>query len=327
MLLYVPPFFIHYSLSVHSCTFCPVCSVSFGEITNDWFVCLVPDGNIILPGNVISLTYFGRSCSLRVETIKGEDGSILHRPAPLPGLGPDTEESCVVNSVLDSTSADLSLQLSLLTVDDNNADGAPSTPGEPGPAASTPRRAANLPLLSSPPTPCTPSYNSQNPPAGSAEDCVSLEPSCNSEQAEKIPTAPSGGALSTDTFYCLSCSTKVSFRDRARQDDSDTEAKRSKVTYSMIGGLSSHLDVIRETIELPLKHPELFSNYGRSNSSRCHSGPGSCYHARRFSCKLRLNLSKMMTTCCLCRDPTSPRSPSVRSPGHRKDYDWTSHSQ
>ncbi|KAE8285638.1 hypothetical protein D5F01_LYC15303 [Larimichthys crocea] len=219
-------------------------------------------GNIILPGNVISLTYFGRSCSLRVETIKGEDGGILHRPAPVPGLGPDTEESSVVNSVLDSTSVDLSLQLSLLTVDDNNADGAPSTPGEPGPAASTPRRPANLPSLSSPPSPCTPSYNSQNPPIGSEEDVVSPEPSLSSEQAEKPPTAPPGGALSTDTFYCLSCSTKVSFRDRAGQEDSDTEAKRSKVTYSMIGGLSSHLDVIRETIELPLKHPELFSKYG-----------------------------------------------------------------
>uniref|UniRef100_A0A8C9XXY0 vesicle-fusing ATPase n=1 Tax=Sander lucioperca TaxID=283035 RepID=A0A8C9XXY0_SANLU len=219
-------------------------------------------GSIILPGNVIPLTYFGRSCSLRVETIRGEDGVTIHRPAPPPGLGPDTDESSVMTSVLDSTSADLSLQLSLLTVDDNSADGAPSTPGEPGPAASTPRRPAHLPSLSSPAAPCTPSCNSQNPPAETAEDAVSLEGSLSSEQAEKIPTAPPGGALSTDTFYCLSCSTKVGFRDRAGQEDADAEAKKSKVNYSMIGGLSSQLDVIRETIELPLKHPELFSNYG-----------------------------------------------------------------
>ncbi|XP_059202994.1 ATPase family gene 2 protein homolog A [Centropristis striata] len=219
-------------------------------------------GNIILPGNVLSLTYFGRSCSLRVETIRGEDGVTLHRPAPPPRLGPDTEESSVMTSVLESTAADLSLQLSLLTVDDNNADGSPRTPGEPGPAASTPRRPAHFPFLSSPPAPSTLAYNSQNPPAGSEEDAVCLESSLSSEQAEKVPTAPPGGALSTDTFYCLSCSTKVSFRDRAGQQDPDAEAKRSKVTYSMIGGLSSQLGVIRETIELPLKHPELFSNYG-----------------------------------------------------------------
>uniref|UniRef100_A0A665VUP3 Spermatogenesis associated 5 n=1 Tax=Echeneis naucrates TaxID=173247 RepID=A0A665VUP3_ECHNA len=172
---------------------------------------LVPVGNIVLPGNVLSLSYFGRSCGLRVEAIRGEDGVTLQRAAPPPGLGPDTEESSVINSVLDTTSADLSLQLSMLTVDDD-ADKAQSTPGELGPAASTP--------------------------------------------------SPSGGVLSTDTFYCLSCSTKVSFRERARQQDPDAEAKRSKVTYSMIGGLSKQLDVIRETIELPLKHPELFSNYG-----------------------------------------------------------------
>uniref|UniRef100_A0A8C9XZB1 AFG2 AAA ATPase homolog A n=1 Tax=Sander lucioperca TaxID=283035 RepID=A0A8C9XZB1_SANLU len=223
---------------------------------------VVLSNSIILPGNVIPLTYFGRSCSLRVETIRGEDGVTIHRPAPPPGLGPDTDESSVMTSVLDSTSADLSLQLSLLTVDDNSADGAPSTPGEPGPAASTPRRPAHLPSLSSPAAPCTPSCNSQNPPAETAEDAVSLEGSLSSEQAEKIPTAPPGGALSTDTFYCLSCSTKVGFRDRAGQEDADAEAKKSKVNYSMIGGLSSQLDVIRETIELPLKHPELFSNYG-----------------------------------------------------------------
>nr|XP_033488711.1 ATPase family protein 2 homolog isoform X1 [Epinephelus lanceolatus] len=219
--------------------------------------------NIILPGNTISLTYFGRSCSLRVETIRGEDGVTLHRPAPPSGLGPDPEESSVMNSVLDSTSADLSLQLSLLTVDDNSADGAPSTPGDMlGPAASTPRRPTVLPSLSSPSAPCTPSCSSQNPPAGSAEDAVSMEGSLSSEQAEKIPTAPPGGALSTDTFYCLSCSTKVSFRGRTGQQDPDAEAARSKVTYSMIGGLNSQLDVIRETIELPLKHPALFSIYG-----------------------------------------------------------------
>lgn len=218
----------------------------------------MPVGNIVLPGNVLSLTYFGRSCSLRVEAVRGEDGVTLQRPAPLSGSGPDTEESSVMNSVLDSSSADLSLQLSLLTVDDT---GTPGTPGEPCLAASTPLRPANLASL---PSPTTPSYNSQNPPAESGEKTVSLEASLSSEQAEKIPTASPAGALSTDTFYCLSCSTKVSFRDRAGQEDPDAEAKRSKVMYSMIGGLSSQLDVIRETIELPLKHPELFSNYGRS---------------------------------------------------------------
>ncbi|KAI9521385.1 hypothetical protein NQZ68_007701 [Dissostichus eleginoides] len=206
-------------------------------------------GNILLPGNVVPLTYFGRSCNLRVETVRGEDGVSLHRPSPPSGPPPDTEESSVMDSVLDSTSADLSLQLSLLTVDDNGSDGAPSSNGESGPAASTPRRPAHLPHLSSLSSPLLPA------PQGS----YSLE---SSQQADSVPTAPPGGAQSSDTFYCLSYSTKVSFRDRAGQEDPDAEAQRSKVKYCMIGGLSSQLDVIRETIELPLKHPELFSKYG-----------------------------------------------------------------
>lgn len=238
----------------------------------DFYSLLVPAGNIILPGNLLSLTYYGRSCSLRVEAVRGEDGVTLQRPAPAPGQAPDTEESSMITSVLDSTPADLSLQLSLLTVEDsNNAEGPPGTPGEPGPAASTPRRPIQMSSLSSPaPSPFSPAYNSQDPPppAAPTDDSVSLESSVISEsrQREKIPTAPSGGALNTDTFYCLSTSTKVTLRHKAGREDPDGEAKSSKVTYSMIGGLSTQLDVIRETIELPLKHPELFSNYGRSGA-------------------------------------------------------------
>lgn len=205
------------------------------------------------------MSYFGRSCSLRVETIKGEDGVTLQKPAPLLGASPDTEEPSVMNSVLDSTSAELSLQLSMLSVDDNN-DSTTDTPRELGPAASTPCRQAQPLSLSS--QPVAPSHDSLNPSAGSVETAVSLESSLILEQAEKSSSAPPAGALSTDTFYCLSCSTKVRFKSRVGQTDPDAEAKGSKVTYSMIGGLSSQLDVIKETIELPLKHPELFSNYG-----------------------------------------------------------------
>eukprot|EP00066_Takifugu_rubripes_P020033 XP_011609299.1 PREDICTED: spermatogenesis-associated protein 5 [Takifugu rubripes] len=208
-------------------------------------------GKIILPGNIISLTYFGRSCGLMVETIKGEDGMTLQR-AP-PPLVPDTEES----SMLESTSGDLSLQFGSLTIDNDDTDGAPSTPGGPDPAASTPHRPAALPRLFSPPSSCS----SPNPAADSAEEAVSPGVSTSSEPAEKAATAPSGGRQCCDTFYSLCSNTKVTFKDK-RAAGGSANSKRSKVTYSMIGGLSSQLDVIRETIELPLKHPELFSNYG-----------------------------------------------------------------
>uniref|UniRef100_A0A3B3ZZR7 AAA+ ATPase domain-containing protein n=1 Tax=Periophthalmus magnuspinnatus TaxID=409849 RepID=A0A3B3ZZR7_9GOBI len=154
--------------------------------------------------------YFGRSCSLRVESIRGEDGVTLQRPSPPLGQETEADQSSADLPMLDCTSADLSLQMSLLNVDDSE----PHTPSSSG------------------------------------------------DTSETFPTAPPGGVLSTDTFYFLSCSTKVSFKDRAAQNDTEEQSKSTRVSYSMIGGLSNQLDVIRETIELPLKNPELFTNYG-----------------------------------------------------------------
>ncbi|XP_019747757.1 spermatogenesis-associated protein 5 isoform X2 [Hippocampus comes] len=206
-------------------------------------------GSVILPGNVVSLTYFGRPCSLYVQSVRGEDGGTLQRPSvPLPPPPPSngTEES----SVLDSTPADLSLQLSLLALDDTS-----SPQGTP--AASTPHRpAACLPALSLD----SPILNQLDSPADCEANTTVLEGSFSTECPLQTPIAPSAGLSSTDTFYRLASTTKLSFPSKAIQED--VEAKRAKVTYSMIGGLSSQLDVIKETIELPLKHPQLFSNYG-----------------------------------------------------------------
>lgn len=219
-------------------------------------------GNIILPGNSVSLTYFGRTCIVCVEAITGEDGITLSKPSPPSEMTFDLADTSGLDSVLDSTPADLSLHLSLLTVNDTSADESPGTPG--GPAVSTPCRPSNPPYSSSP---ATPSRCSQNPPADeSAEGVLTPENSICSKQAMKSPTAPTGGTHSTDTFYCLSDSTKVSFKEPPLQqrEEPDGESRGSKVMYSMIGGLSSQLDAIRETIELPLRHPELFSKYGGS---------------------------------------------------------------
>ncbi|XP_038164476.1 ATPase family protein 2 homolog [Cyprinodon tularosa] len=215
-------------------------------------------GSIILPGNVVFLSYFGRSCSLRVETIRGEDGVTLQRPAAPLGAPPDTD-----SSVLNSTSADLSLQLSMLTVDD---DATPGTPGQPRPAASTPLRSAPLPSVSPPAAPLTPSSTSFNPSTAESAEEADPDDCTGSGHSEKTSTAPTAGFTCSDTFYCVTCSTKVRLSSRAGQRDSDEdeEVPKSKVIYSMIGGLSSQLDAIRETIELPLKQPELFTNYGIS---------------------------------------------------------------
>lgn len=38
---------------------------------------------------------------------------------------------------------------------------------------------------------------------------------------------------------------------------------RRKVTFESIGGLQKQVALVREMIELPVKHPEMFTNYGK----------------------------------------------------------------
>ena len=38
---------------------------------------------------------------------------------------------------------------------------------------------------------------------------------------------------------------------------------RTKVTFDSIGGLQKQVKLVREMIELPLKHPEMFTSHGR----------------------------------------------------------------
>ncbi|KAM9375656.1 LOW QUALITY PROTEIN: ATPase family gene 2 protein homolog A [Pholidichthys leucotaenia] len=234
------------------------------------------EGSAILPGNLLYLSYFGRSCCVMVETIRGEDGVTLQRQTndpkterrreqqpeeeeemsqrrKVPVDSPVADSSLVADSPVDDSSwcyspldsTDLSLQLNLLSMDDNSR--------EPAPVSSTPSRPANP--APPPSTPSPPAYISQNPSVSSPDTSLS---------SEKPSTSPclGGGAQSTDTFYCVSCSTTVRFRGGPRREDANTE--KSKVTYGMIGGLSRQLDIIRETIELPLKHPQMFSSYGIS---------------------------------------------------------------
>ncbi|MFX1252334.1 MAG: CDC48 family AAA ATPase [Promethearchaeota archaeon] len=66
-------------------------------------------------------------------------------------------------------------------------------------------------------------------------------------------TSPSEIVLITDT-------TRLEVSDKPITEDSDDEL--SKVSYEDVGGLSQEIQKIREMVELPLKHPELFKKLG-----------------------------------------------------------------
>lgn len=210
------------------------------------------DGRILLPGCSLTVSYFGRKCPIRVDAVKGVDGVSLCPLTPLsdPSLPP----------LLDPSPLDLSLQLGQLTL--NHSSPRPS----PRPSASTPNRPQDSSLLTSPP-PSTPhkldSTSDRPLPLTPDTPFQSVESEEDSgTRPVVLDLAPPAVRSGSDTFYSVCCSTRLSFTHSQPHTTEDQGQERSKVTYSMIGGLSAQLAAIRETIELPLKHPEIFRKYG-----------------------------------------------------------------
>uniref|UniRef100_A0AAY4C0Y8 non-chaperonin molecular chaperone ATPase n=1 Tax=Denticeps clupeoides TaxID=299321 RepID=A0AAY4C0Y8_9TELE len=216
------------------------------------------DGKIVLPGNTLSLTYFGRSCSLKVESLRGVDGRLLEQNSPQA----EDEATASLNSYnLSSSSLDLSLHLSLLSIEGQDKGASTSTPSKLlSKAFSTPSRTETPSSSDSPFHRGVPSTLED---FGECVDNLADEADCRAGQGQPpVSTAPSGGHAGTDTFYCISACTKLRFGGKKATEEDAEPSSIPRVTYSMIGGLSSQLDTIKETIELPLRHPELFKNYG-----------------------------------------------------------------
>ena len=85
----------------------------------------------------------------------------------------------------------------------------------------------------------------------------------SSMSGQKVPlkiaeTEPSGTVVVTD-------STEIEISERPAEQFSEQAAEQTEspnVTYEDIGGLDSELEQVREMIELPMRHPELFQQLG-----------------------------------------------------------------
>ncbi|XP_062477640.1 ATPase family gene 2 protein homolog A isoform X4 [Pezoporus occidentalis] len=220
-------------------------------------VCLLRnlDGKIVLPGNLLAFTFYGRACNIVVMKVKGTDGGELTAQGST--VSGDVHEPDLEGSNLDTSMLDLSFQLGKMDIDNSPEVASMSTPSK----------------LMDPSSPLTPSsaVMASDQGAGQAEKTCSkgdgADLSSNLELSGKggsegLPlTGKTGQISSADTFYFISSRTRISFIETRSNatDDGDCE---SQVTYDMIGGLSSQLRTIRETVELPLKQAELFKSYG-----------------------------------------------------------------
>ncbi|NWT02432.1 SPAT5 protein, partial [Mionectes macconnelli] len=216
-------------------------------------VCLLRnlDGKIVLPGNLLAFTFYGKLCNIVVMRVKGTDGAELSAQGSVIPSDPDLERS-----ELETSALDLSLQLGRMDIGDSPEVASLSTPSKP----------------MDPGSPVTPSsvtascqdsgQGEKTYSKGDGADLAEDLELAGKSSSEGLPIMGKTGAISnTDSFYFLSSRTRINFIEPRTSvaEDGDCE---SRVTYDMIGGLSSQLRTIRETVELPLKQPELFKSYG-----------------------------------------------------------------
>lgn len=218
------------------------------------------DGKIVLPGNFLYCTFYGRLCKLQVLQVKGTDGTTLGKPQSASDT--DTQGVASEHSSVESSDVDISFQLSQLDLKEPQSPVSQSTPcksvndrimNEAGEVlldvTQSPRDGSGLGLKETTGLKC--SFDS------------SREGNTRPISEEKLLKSTSAGAKNnTDTFYFISSTTRINLKKICT--NSKEQDSQFKVTYDMIGGLNSQLKAIREIIELPLKQPELFKSYGMS---------------------------------------------------------------
>ncbi|XP_066240956.1 ATPase family gene 2 protein homolog A isoform X1 [Saccopteryx leptura] len=216
------------------------------------------DGKIVLPGNFLYITFYGRPCKLQVLRVKGADGMILRRLQSDPDA--DGQGVACRRSSAEASALDMSFQLSQLDLEEPRVPAPSMTPGKPVDDRKINKAGDSL------------SDVTQSPGSSSGlglEEVTGLECSFASAQEGNeslvneerlLKSASLGAKCNTDTFYFLSSTTRVNFTKvgvKSKEQD-----KQFKVTYDMIGGLNDQLNSIREIIELPFKEFDLLKNYG-----------------------------------------------------------------
>uniref|UniRef100_H0WT88 AFG2 AAA ATPase homolog A n=1 Tax=Otolemur garnettii TaxID=30611 RepID=H0WT88_OTOGA len=216
------------------------------------------DGKIILPGNFLYCTFYGRPCKLQVLKVKGADGMMLRRSQNDSAV--DAQGMASEQSSMEASSLDLSLQLSHLDLEEPQIPVSRSTPCKPIDERIL-NKVGDVSL-----------DVTQSPGNGSGlglEDVAGVKRSFESSregnkqltnEERLLKSASVGAKRNTDAFYYISSTTRVNFTKIRR--NSKEQDNQFRVTYDMIGGLNSQLKVIREMIELPLKQPKLFKSYG-----------------------------------------------------------------
>ncbi|XP_067386309.1 ATPase family gene 2 protein homolog A isoform X2 [Emydura macquarii macquarii] len=213
------------------------------------------DGKIVLPGNLLHLTFYGKPCNLMVMKVKGTDGALLKMQSST--VYSETQEPVLEKTDLETSTLNLSLQLRKLDIEGNQEGASTSTPCKLM-AQSSPVSSNAVVIGIEQDYGRTDEFCDE----GNVRDLTDGSESIREEDSMRLrSTGKTGEKCNLDTFYFISSETRVNFIENWTIG-TEKHDRKSEVTYDMIGGLNSQLKTIRETIELPLKHPELFKSYG-----------------------------------------------------------------
>lgn len=219
-------------------------------------LCIV-DGKIVLPGNLLQITFYGRCCNLIVSKVKGTDGFLLKMPDN--SILKSAQELSLEESDFD---LDLSAHLDKLVIEGNPEIVSTRTPCKP------------VDHSRSDTVVCEERLSTAETPLFSEDGSVPIPYSESTKLRDNEKCFESGGLLqhgqtgtpfNLDTFYFISSRTRINFSESWTKQAEGCNSEL-KVTYASIGGLDNELQIIREMIELPLKQPDLFRSYGRKSA-------------------------------------------------------------
>ncbi|XP_070613785.1 ATPase family gene 2 protein homolog A [Erythrolamprus reginae] len=211
------------------------------------------DGKIVLPGNFLQITFYGRSCELKVTKVKGVDGVLLEKQHVLK----IPQELPLENSA--NSHFNLSIELGKLGITDNEI--STSTPckyEDHNISVNDSLNSTGHKALSPDPAEILDGDGSNlHSESTISQDC---DKGFAGEEGLPLPDK-TGLSQNWETFYYISSKTRISFIQPQAQKTEEHNLE-PKVTYDSIGGLGNQLKTIKEMIEFPLKQPDLFRKYG-----------------------------------------------------------------
>ncbi|CAM9679839.1 unnamed protein product [Lampetra planeri] len=234
--------------------FCSICAVVVS--------CRLEEGKVLLPRNVLSFNYFGRPYDLQVVAVRGQGGGAEKDVDPnyascfeaepsgsnSSGRSPPLQQEVPVTGVPGPVSASSESE-GVPAFDENAFEG------------NICARLEDMALQTSPETSWSPDSKADavHPPPGSD---ASLPP-CQDAAFDVVKTAPCFCVkFHVGDLFCISKGTRVKVELGNAPSTTVLQQQQQPVTYADIGGLGPQLQAIREDIELPLLHPEVFTQLG-----------------------------------------------------------------